>query len=166
MNEFHEPNWRDITARRLPTAEEQARLAAWLDAHPEELEPWQDEIRLTGLLRRLPDAPVASNFTAVVRREVERGAARVPSGRLVRPWRWVGALRFGWQLGAAAFALAMVLAVQHHRRVQARVELAESVATLPAVGLSDADLWKDFYHIVALPSTPPPSVDELAEAMK
>ncbi len=166
MKNVENPIQAEVVARRGLTIEEQARLEAWLAAHPEEREHWQEETRLTALLLRLPPAPMSSNFTARVRHAVERAAAHPTPAGLLR-WRaWATTLRFGWPTATAALALALVLAVQHQQRVHARLELAASVATLPQLGFSDAELWKDFSQIVALPNTPPPALDELAAAMK
>ena len=166
MKNVENPIQAEVIARRGLTVEEQARLDAWLATHPEEREHWQEETRLTALLSRLPPAPMSSSFTARVRQEVERAATRPAPVGLLR-WRaWATTLRFGWPTATAVLALALVLTVQHQQRVQARVELAASFATLPQVGLSDAELWKDFSQIVALPNTPPPSLDELTAAMK
>ena len=59
--------------RRPLSAEEQRQLAAWLKQHPEETGTWTEEAALTSALRRLPDAPVASNFTAQVGWETPSG---------------------------------------------------------------------------------------------
>src|SRR5262245_52791940 len=79
-----EASWR----RRL-TATEEARLQAWLAAHPEEQARWESESSLSQLLEQLPDVPVASNFTARVlqaaRSEAARPAAR-PLLEVVRDW--------------------------------------------------------------------------------
>ena len=166
MKNAESPIEPEVVARRGLTVAEQARLDAWLAAHPRERERWEEETRLTALLSRLPPAPISSNFTARVRGEVERAATRpAPAG--IPRWRaWAATLRFGWTTATAVLALALVLVVQHQHRVQTRLELAASVATLPQFGLADTELWKDFSQIVTLPSTPPPSLDELTAAMK
>jgi anti-sigma factor RsiW len=166
MNNVEKPIQAEVVARRGLTVEEQGRLEAWLAAHPEERAHWQEETRLTALLLRLPPAPMSSNFTARVRHEIERAARRPTPAGFLR-WRvWATVLRFGWPTATAVLALALVLTVQHQQRLQARFELATSVAALPQVGLAEVELWKDFSQIVALPNTPPPSLDELAAAMK
>src|SRR5438874_9233745 len=90
-----------ISWRRKLTETEAAELQAWLVAHPELQGEWQEEAHLNDLLEALPDAPMASNFTARVLAEVERqerSEAR-DRGKSRRFWNW----RFPW-LPRAAFA--------------------------------------------------------------
>jgi len=49
-------------------------LREWLAAHPEAQESLDLETGLTEALRKVPDVPVASNFTARVLQAVEREA--------------------------------------------------------------------------------------------
>src|SRR5262245_19120401 len=70
-NELLEASW-----RRKLTAEEEAQLRAWLVAHPEAQADWDEEALLTQQLERLPNAPLASNFTAQVMGKLELDLAR------------------------------------------------------------------------------------------
>ncbi|MGH7972242.1 MAG: hypothetical protein ACREIC_26315, partial [Limisphaerales bacterium] len=65
-NPFRELNW-----RRKLTAAEEARLRSWFAEHPEARADWEAEAALSDALARLPDAPVASNFTARVMQTAE-----------------------------------------------------------------------------------------------
>ena len=65
-----EASWR----RRLTPAEE-AQLQSYLAIHPEKQAEWEKEAFLNDSLRQLPDAPLASNFTAQVMLAVERETA-------------------------------------------------------------------------------------------
>jgi hypothetical protein len=101
-------------------------------------DPLQNELR--ALLARLPDAPVASNFTARVLQAVELEDAR-------RARRW----HFNWHslLPRVAFALAAVLfagvTFEHHELAARRVALAESVALVAgSSSLPDLDALKNF----------------------
>ena len=69
---FRELSW----GRKLsPSEAEQVR--AWLAAHPEAQEDWDAENGLSEALDRLPNVPVASNFTARVLQSVEREGGAV-----------------------------------------------------------------------------------------
>src|SRR5437879_3337601 len=81
---FRELNWR----RKLSAAEEN-ELRAWLAAHPEAEAEWEVEAGLTEALARMPNVPVASNFTARVLRAVEQEeAADARSNRPELHRRW------------------------------------------------------------------------------
>jgi len=84
------------------TAAERAQLQAWLAAHPEWQESWNDEAALNGLLRRMPSAAVSNNFTARVMHAVERLPAKPRWRSRLELFPWLPA---GWMprvaLGAA-----------------------------------------------------------------
>src|SRR5437763_4884541 len=88
-NPISELSWRS----KLAPAEE-AQLRSWLEAHPDARAEWEMETALTDALGRLPEAPLASNFTARVLKEVEREADAEARGRTSRPQRWYGWLRW------------------------------------------------------------------------
>jgi hypothetical protein len=84
---------------------------------------FQNELR--EMLSRLPDVPVASNFTARVMQAVEREESRRPRG-----WNFI----FNWHefLPRAAVATAAIifagLVFNHHEIYGRRAALAQSVA--------------------------------------
>src|SRR3989304_6073907 len=78
---------REASWRRPLTAAEQAELHACLAAHPEAQADWDAEAGLNELLGRLPDAPVASNFTTRVLQAIEHDPAQSARSS-VRDWRW------------------------------------------------------------------------------
>jgi hypothetical protein len=101
-------------------------------------DPIQNELR--ELLSRLPDTPVASNFTARLMQMVEREDLRRP-----RIWN------FNWHrfLPRVAFALAAVLfagvTFEHHELATRRIAIAHSVAMVVATqSLPDLDALKNF----------------------
>jgi len=152
---------REIAWRRKLTAAEQGGLQAWLAAHPEAREDWENEAALSELLTRLPDVTVPSNFTARVLQEVERDAV---AGARKRTPRWV----WTWRVlvpRAAVIALvagAGLFAYQRHALAQ-RVELARSVATIADVrSLPSPQFLEDFDVIRRLLPTPPPDKELLA----
>jgi hypothetical protein len=99
-------------------------------------DPIQNELR--GLLSRLPDAPVASNFTARVMQAVE-----MEESRRERKWNFI----FNWPgfLPRAAVATVAVLfaglTLQHHELSVQRQQVAQSVALVP---MPDVDALKNF----------------------
>ena len=62
--------------RRKLTAVEEARLRAHLASDPSAKAVWEEEMALSQLLDRLPDAPLATNFAAQVLEAVEREERR------------------------------------------------------------------------------------------
>jgi hypothetical protein len=115
---------------------------------------------LTDALERLPDAPVASNFTTRVLQAVESEALRELQVRQRRA-------RNGWRAWwpRAAVAMAAVVAAaglwftqQHQQKVhqeQARREQARSIAVIAGVpSLPAPEVLQDFEAIRALKTTP------------
>jgi hypothetical protein len=96
----------------------------------------QNELR--EMLSRLPDAPVASNFTARVMQQIE-----LEESRRSRKWTSI----FNWHrfLPRAAVAMAAILfaglTLQHYELNSQRVALAEKVALVP---MPDVDALKNF----------------------
>ncbi len=90
-------------------------------------EPDQNELReLRGLLSRLPDAPLASNFTARVMQAVEREESRPPSRWTLSAWDW-GALLPRVAVAVVVMAAAG-LAFERHAAMAQREQLAKNVA--------------------------------------
>ena len=119
-------------------------------------EPLQDEMRR--LLSRLPDAPVASNFTARVMQAVdlEDARSREPQGRLF--WRWRAFLP---RVAVAAIALSFAgLTLQHYRVAEQRTTLAKDVALVAETPIPSMDALKNFDAIKGM-SRPARADDEL-----
>src|SRR6266478_5096189 len=94
LNQLRERSWR----RELNTDEE-AALRGWLAKHPEAQADWESEVALNEALRRLPDAPLSSNFTSQVLQAVQREEAA--ESRRTRRGRFVWCRRLVWRLGLA-----------------------------------------------------------------
>ena len=113
---------RDLTDAEL------AKLERWLAANPDEQAEWE---ALDRLLVALPDAPVASNFTARVLDEVRRAETAHPAlGQAW--WQRLLAPQFRPVQIAAAATLAMVIGgvgYQSHLN-QSRAEMAAAVASI------------------------------------
>ena len=116
---------RDLTDAEL------AKLERWLAANPDEQAEWE---ALDRLLVALPDAPVASNFTARVMDEVRRAEAAAPAlGQAW--WQRLLAPQFRPIQIAAVATLAMVLGgvgYQSHLN-QSRAEMAAAVASIAEI---------------------------------
>ncbi|MBU6402341.1 MAG: hypothetical protein KGS61_18645 [Verrucomicrobia bacterium] len=153
-----EPNdWLEAGLRHPPTAEEERQWQAYLAAHPAERQAREEDLRLNQLLRQLPDAPLASNFTTRVLQALDRETARQGPTR----WRpalanWVG--RLNWVAATALLALALTLGAlayqRHRRRVQS--ELARSLAAVtPVATLPTLEMLEHFDAIRRLSLAPP-----------
>jgi len=149
---------RELSWRRKLTPAEAAELQAWLAAHPEARENWEAEAGLNEALGRLPDAPVASNFTARVLQAVERETAS-ERRRRQRKWRFAEWLR--WLPRAAVAMVILGVGLISFRRVRSPHyrSLVQSVAAVSRVSsLPSPEILEDFDAIRV--SNPTPAADE------
>ena len=142
-NRLQETIWR----RRLSAAEE-AELRAWLAAHPEARADWEVESGLNEALTQIPDAPVATNFTARVLKAIERetgGVARQPVAR----WSWRRLLP---KAAGAAFVLGIAVFSYSEYRQSQRERIAEDLVMLSRVaGTPSPEVFaRDFKAIRSL----------------
>jgi len=161
-NDLLEASW-----QRKLTAEEEAQLRGWLAAHPEKQSEWEEELALNQQLERLPNAPLASNFTAQVlgkldlelRRE-ERESAR--PGKFTSWWRglvprFASVLLLGLLAGTAV--------VQYRERQ--REEMAEGVMLVaPVASVLQPEVLQNFDAIHHLGHVPVVSDEELLAALQ
>lgn len=131
--------------RRKLTPDEQARLQDFLSAHPEARADWQAQSALNGLLRQLPAAPLASNFTAQVLRAVAaeqtRRSRRSGLARWWEDWSKVLLPRAAW----AGVALLLGLAATQEYRHLNRVRIARDLSQVPVVAeLPAPEVFEDF----------------------
>ena len=145
---------RDLTDAEL------AKLERWLAANPGEQAEWE---AIDRVLVALPDAPVASNFTARVMDEVRRAEAAAPAlGQAW--WQRLLAPQFRPIQIAAAATLAMVLGgvgYQSHLN-QSRAEMAAAVAAIAEI---TPGFLADFEAIEAIAQADPID-EELWAALK
>ena len=149
----------DTALRRKLTAEEQARVQACLARDPQAKAVWEEEMALSQLLNRLPDARLASNFTAQVLQAVERA----PRRHLDAPklFRWFGLSRPAQRVAAACLAVALAAlgywryeSIRREKLALALHRLAPHFVTpSTAVALAPDELWKNFDAINRLPQT-------------
>ena len=148
---------RDLTDAEL------AKLERWLAANPDEQAEWE---ALDRLLVALPDAPVASNFTARVLDKVRR--AETARQALDQAWwRKLLAPQFRPIQIAAAAALAMVVVVvgyQSHLN-RNRAEMAASLHAVATIAEMAPGLLSDFEAIEAIDQADPID-EELWAALK
>ena len=153
--------------QRKLTAEEEAQLRGWLAAHPGKQPEWEEELALNQQLERLPNAPLASNFTAQVlgkldldlRRE-EREAA---SPRKFTSW-WRGLVpRFASVLLLGLLAGTAVVQYREHQRE----EVGEGVVYVaPFVSVLQPEVLQNFDAIHHLGHVPAVSDEELLAALQ
>lgn len=142
------------------TPDQQAELDSLLAAHPETRADWEVECGLDALLNRLPNAPVPSNFTARVLREIDRPevARRPRAWFALVAWR-----RLLPRIAAAALLVGTGVFTYHEARDSRRVRLAESVAAISEVSsLPGPEILRDFDAIQAMNPTPPADEQLLA----
>jgi len=149
----------DIALRRKLIPEEEVRLQACLARDPLARARWEQEMALSQLLDRLPDAPLASNFTAQVLHAVERDSRR--QRHVPKLFRWFGLRRPAQQWAAACLAVVLAMlgysrfeSVRRERITLALHKLAPHFDTpSTAVALAPDELWKNFDAINRLPQT-------------
>jgi hypothetical protein len=136
----------ELAWRRRLTPEEQARLRQCLDAHPQARSLWEGEAALTRGLNRLPNAPVSSNFTALVLQAVQRAPAR-PAWRRLPVFSWLPA---GWMprlaVGAAMVCLSL-LTVREYQIVQ-RQKMARQIASVGTLAARQPVDWLQNFQTI------------------
>jgi hypothetical protein len=147
----------DLARRRVLTAEEQARLTAILEADPAAWPDRDEEVALTRLLVRMPDAPLASNFASRVMQAID--LAEAAPGRGAREPFWWPRRRFGrlaWVTAMIAVAGISWRQYQSWQRTQTArsLQVITEVAAVPSV-----DVLRDFDAIQSFARVPP-SLDE------
>ena len=149
----------DTALRRKLTAEEEAQVQACLARDPQAKAVWEEEMALSQLLNRLPDAPLASNFTAQVLQAVERAPRRRPDAP--KFFRWFGLSRPAQRVAAACLAVSLAALGYGQYQSARRERMALALHKLAphfdspsqAVALTPDELWNDFDAINRLPQT-------------
>jgi len=154
----HDPVYsrlRETSWRRELTDAEQAELRAFLASHPEALADWEAESGLNAGLKRLPEAPVSSNFTARVLQAVELESAAAQRGRprlLTKTW-W-------WRVFLPRTAVAMVVVLAgwfgyDRYKIEQRQKIANGLAVVATVQKPPrTEVLQDFEAIRGLSSRP------------
>jgi len=147
-------------------SEEQARqVESRLAAHPEERRVWEEEVALTRLLTRLPDAAAPTNLTARILQSIDE---RAPASQDLADHSVLGWLRkLGWVprlVGVAMLVAAVSLGFHQHRLASERTELARSVAEVSELtsSMPSIEVLQDFTAIRNLESAAVPDEELLA----
>jgi hypothetical protein len=157
MNEAEFQRLREESWRRKLTAEEESRLAACVFADSDAQADWEAESALTHVLSQLPDAPMASNFTAQVMHAIDRDSATEPNDAKPRlalgEWLCRRLPRVAWATLSAACVL-LACAAYQYRQIR-RAELVESVVRVSTVAsVIKPEVFRDFDAIALLSQLP------------
>lgn len=157
MNEQEQNELWEKSLRDRLTPGEQVQLDAWLATRPDLFAQWQEEKALCQVIRQLPDAPVSSNFTALVMQAVaqeERAAQRTEAAVSGSFMTWLRQHLVQLTASTAVVALAAVLAVQQQQPTQtvvapdANQAMAEQIKEMAKVGpVPSVDLLMDYEPI-------------------
>lgn len=151
----HDPVYqrlREIAWRRKLTDSEQAELHAWLAIHPEAEAEHRLESAVNDALRRIPDAPVPSNFTARVVQAIEREERQAT--RNARDWNWIWRVLVPRTAAAMLVVGAGVIAYEQIRD-ERRARTTESIKTVLGVTvLPSPEVLEDFDVIRRLDAVP------------
>ena len=160
MNQSDYNQLRETAWKRKLTTQQETEIKTYLANNPEARPDWEEERILIQFLAQLPDAPLASNFTAQVLQTLKRQEAAASPAAVVRWWQRLRALGWGYRSALAAVVVgAGVLSYQQYVALT-REELAASVATvsrvaaLPSVtGLRDFDAIQHLDNVAAVIDT-------------
>jgi hypothetical protein len=155
---------RELLWRENPTPAEEAEVKAWVKARAGNSEVVEAELErsLTRVLAALPDAPVPSNFTALVINSIKAGEA-VGERRSQPAVAWLpGRLRWLARAVAVVVLGTGFLSYQHVQAARQRefvrsVSVMSDVATVPS-----PEILQDFNAIRMLNQTPPADEQLLA----
>ena len=142
---------------RTLSPEDEHRLQEFLEADPGVWPDWEEDMALSRVLDAMPDAPLASNFSARVMLAVEQeerssSTARPRPGLAWWSRHWVA------RLGLVS-SVAIIVAIgwqQHQQQKRERSQIAESVATISEVAsVPSVEILRDFDVIQSLDAVPP-----------
>jgi hypothetical protein len=142
----------ELSWRRKLSSSEEAELAALLAKQPEVQLDWEVEAALNAGLKQLPDAPVPSNFTALVLQAVERESrASINAQSKLLIWRLLPRLGFAVLAGTVGF-------VAYQQTIAARqAGYAQSVEAVSDISPAlNPEILKDFETIRAMNRMPSP----------
>lgn len=145
----HEHNelW-ERSLRGQLTPGERAQFEAWLAVRPELRVEWEEEVALCQMVRRLPNVPVSSNFTALVLQAVEREqCAEVPAQQAAGFFGW---LRQHFAQMTAATAMLMLaggLFMLQQRQAQQQAVTNQMKELAQVVPMPSIAVLKDYEAI-------------------
>ncbi len=147
--------WKTGLRRKMSVGEE-AEWQIHLANQPDARAQFEEELSLNRALQRLPDAPLSSNFTALVMQAVEREQRRMSRPMVLRLWADHIAFHWGRKLAfGSALLLLGILSYQQYQ-VSARRELARSLFSIESVLPVEGSIL-DFRAVDGLRRVPVPS---------
>jgi len=172
MNNDELNELRETLRRHDLSRGEWQRLRAQLDGHGVDASAWTEERALTGLLNRLPDAPLPSNFSARVLQALDRAPASV--GMRFRLRSWWARHPAGIQLASSAACLLLLLlgyaryqSVRRERMVASVTSVVRSVEAASALAeLPPVDILQDYDAIQGLSRSRVAADEELLVALE
>jgi hypothetical protein len=128
--------------RRPLTEAERARLGEILGANPQWQESWHEDAALNGLLRRLPNAAVSTNFTARVVQAARRVPPKPAWRRRLEAFPWLSA---GWvpRVAVVAAMICCGLLSFHEYQALRRAQEARAIASVTRL-VPSIDLLANF----------------------
>jgi hypothetical protein len=164
-NDRQPEQWREAAWRGSLTPEQVRQLESRWAAHPDERRVWEEEVALTRLLTRLPEAAAPSNLKARILSAIEAECAQAPGGGRAAVWDWLRA--WGWVPRLAGVAMVVVAGWaghQQYRVARERAELARSVAEVSewATAVPSVEVLQDFTAIRNLEGAAVPDEELLA----
>ena|ERR1043166_9296545 len=152
---------REISWRRKLSVAEERELHEWLAAHPEVHESLELDAGLTEVLRKLPNVPLSSNFTARVLKAVEVEAMADARERSI-VWKfWRRLPRWLPRVASATIVVTATASVYlYHSSVEAtQKDLVQRMAKFP---LPSPEILTNFDAIRIVSATPAPDEQLLA----
>ena len=165
MDGFEDNPLEKAGLHRKLSPDEIAQLKAWSLTHPELQSQMDEDIRLNGLLRKLDDKPLSSNFTSLVLQAIERETDK-PRNTHSYLYQWFAGNRIPrFAIAVAVFCIGL-LSYQKYQDSQ-RAELAHNVAKVVHVTQElTVDVLQNFDAIQRLSSAPVKIDDDLYAALK
>ena len=162
MNQIEFEKMKRVSWQRKLTEQERSALEAHFVAHPETRTEWDEEFSVAQTLRRLPEVPVASNFTALVMQSVERESVQAVH-HYPAIYDWV---RRHWLRSTALASLLVCggfVSAQQYRSLQ-RMNMARGVSAVSQAAAFPQQWLVDFEAINRFEQ--PPVDNELLAALQ
>jgi anti-sigma factor RsiW len=155
---------REISWRRKLNNDEERELREWLAAHPEAQESLELDTGLTQALGKMPDLPVASNFTARVLQAVEQDAKAEARAQKSHWNIWRRLPRWLPRVASATVVVTAGLVAYLHNLHNSSVEAGHRAAVQRVAGipLPNPEILTNFDAIRMVSATPAPDEQLLA----
>jgi len=157
--------WKTGLHRKITVGEE-LEWELRLTDRPEAMVKFEDEVNLNRALRQLPDAPVSSNFTALVMQAIEREHRHRSHSMSFEEWRHRVSLHWVRKLAFASMLVLLGFLSYQQYQISARRELADSIVQisemLPSEGMiADLRAIEGFGRVSLTRSGPTDLLDAL-----